>query len=185
MRTLAITQNITLDGVIDMTENWHNVSATVADGADEQVAVLQQQAAASDAFLVGRQTFTDMRGYWPHVEDDQTDNTAHLNQVAKYVVSSTLTDPEWENSTILRGLDEVRKLKDQPGADIVVTGSIQLTHALIEADLVDEYRLFVFPAIVGHGGRLFEGTIDVPSLRLQESRAFPTGVVLNVYEVQR
>ena len=69
--------------------------------------------------------------------------------------------------------------------DIVVTGSIQLTHALIEADLVDEYRLFVFPAIVGHGGRLFEGTIDVPSLRLQESRAFPTGVVLNVYEVQR
>lgn len=184
MRTLAVTQNITLDGVIDMTENWHDVSATVAAGADEQVAALQRQAAAADAFLVGRRTFEDMRGYWPHVEHDETGNTAYLNQVAKYVVSATMTDPQWQHSTILRGLDDVRALKEQPGRDIVVTGSISLTHALIGAGLVDEFRLFVYPAIVGHGGRLFEGTGGVPRLTLTGSTAFANGVVLSTYSTR-
>lgn len=184
-RKLVITQNITLDGVIDMAEGWDNVSARVASGGEEQVAALQRQAAASDALLVGRQTFTDMRGYWPSVEEDETGNTAHLNRVAKYVLSSTLTDPKWENSTIIRELGDVRALKEESGKDIVVTGSIQLTHALIEADLVDEYRLFVFPAIVGHGARLFEGSATLPSLRLLESQSFANGVVLSVYAVQR
>lgn len=184
-RKLAVTQNITLDGVIDMAEGWDNISASVAAGAEDQVAALQQQAAASDALLLGRRTFTDMRGYWPNAEEDETGNTAHLNKTAKYVLSSTLTDPEWANSTIIGGLDDVRALKEQPGKDIVVTGSIQLTHALIEADLVDEYRLFVFPAIVGHGARLFEGSTPLPALRLLESQSFVNGVILSVYAVQR
>ena len=184
MRKLVVTQNITLDGVIDMAEGWDNVSARVAAGAEEQVAALQQQAAASDALLLGRKTFTDMRGYWPDAAEDETGNTAHLNRTAKYVLSSTLTDPEWANSTIIRGLDEVRALKEERGKDIVVTGSIQLTHALIEAGLVDEYRLFVFPAIVGHGARLFEGSTAMPTLRLLESRSFPNGVILSVYTVR-
>ena len=184
-RTLAVTQNITLDGVIDMAEGWDNISATVAAGAEEQVAALQRQAAASDALLVGRKTFTDMRGYWPNAEEDETGNTAHLNGVAKYVLTSTLTDPEWANSTIIRDLDDVRALKEQPGRDIVVTGSIQLTHALINAGLVDEYRLFVFPAIVGHGARLFEGSTSIPTLQLLESKAFANGVVLSIYTTQR
>ena len=185
LRKLAVTQNITLDGVIDMTVDWHNISGAVVAGAEKQVAALQQQAAAADAFLVGRNTFLDMRGYWPSVAGDETGNTDHLNRVAKYVVSSTLTDPEWENSTIIRGLDDVRALKAEPGDDIVVTGSIRLTHALIGAGLVDEYRLFVFPAIVGHGARLFEGSASLPRLRLQSSRSFANGVVLSVYEVER
>ncbi|SDS55138.1 Dihydrofolate reductase [Friedmanniella luteola] len=185
LRKLVVTQNITLDGVIDMAENWDNISARVAAGADEQVAALQEQAAESDALLVGRKTFTDLRGYWPNVEDDETGNTAHLNSVAKYVLSSTLTDPEWENSTIIRGLDDVRALQEESGQDIVVTGSIQLTHALIEAGLVDEYRLFVFPAIVGHGARLFEGSASLPPLQLLQSQSFANGVVLSTYAVQR
>lgn len=185
MRKLVVTQNITLDGVIDMAEGWADISGRVAAGAEEQVAALQQQAAASDALLLGRTTFTDMRGYWPEVEEDETGNTAHLNEVAKYVLSSTLTDPEWENSTVIRGLDDVRALKEEPGADIVVTGSIQLTHALIEAGLVDEFRLFVFPAVVGHGARLFEGSTPLRPLRLLESRSFANGVVLGVYTVER
>ena len=183
-RKLAVTQNITLDGVIDMAEGWDNISASIAAGAEEQVAALQQQAAASDALLLGRRTFTDMRGYWPNAEEDETGNTAHLNKTAKYVLSSTLTDPEWANSTIIGGLDDVRALKEQPGKDIVVTGSIQLTHALIDADLVDEYRLFVFPAIFGHGSRLFEGSGQLPALRLLQSQSFANGVILSVYAVQ-
>lgn len=181
MRTLAVTQNITLDGVIDMAEGWAQISSRVADDAGEQTEALQQQAAASDAFLTGRVTFEQMRSSWPTFDDDETGNTTHLNQVAKYVVSSTMTDPQWRNSTVLRSVDDVVALKQAEGRDIVVTGSIRLTHTLIERDLVDEFRLFVWPAIVGHGARLFEGTATVPALSLVASRAFPTGVVLNVY----
>ncbi len=106
---------------------------------------------------MGRRTFVDLRGYWPKQTDDPTGITDYLNRVQKYVVSSTLTDPEWENSTVLAGdpVKEVRALKQQPGQDIVVTGSITLCHTLIEAGLVDEYRLFVYPVVQGRGRRLF------------------------------
>lgn len=105
----------------------------------------------------------------------------YLNAVDKYVVSSTLDDPGWENSTVLRGpiADEVRALKEAPGRDIVATGSTQLVHALIAAGLVDEYRLFVFPVVVGHGARLFESA-DI-KLALLETRPFVSGAVLLRY----
>ena len=103
--------------------------------------------------MLGRQTFEDFRGYWPQQTDDQTGITEELNQVQKYVVSSTMTDPQWQNSTVLTGdwIAQVRALKQQEGRDIGVTGSITLTHALIESGLVDEYRLFVYPAVQGPG----------------------------------
>lgn len=99
----------------------------------------------------------------------------------KYVVSSTLDDPGWENSTVLRGpvAEEVQALKEAPGRDIVATGSTQLVHALIAAGLVDEYRLFVFPVVVGRGARLFEEA--GVKLKLLETRAFASGAVLLQY----
>jgi dihydrofolate reductase len=105
----------------------------------------------------------------------------YLNAVQKYVVSSTLTEPGWQHSTVLRGelVEEVRALKQRPGLDIVSTGSIQLVHALIAAGLVDEFRLFVFPVVVGRGTRLFESTDT--RLRLVESRPFRSGAVLLRY----
>jgi dihydrofolate reductase len=101
--------------------------------------------------------------------------------VDKYVVSSTLDDPGWENSTVLRGpvVAEVQTLKKEPGRDIVATGSTQLVHALIAAGLVDEYRLFVFPVVVGCGARLFESA-NV-TLKLLETRPFVSGAVLLRY----
>ena len=179
MRTLAITQNITVDGSIEFLGDWF-------DPADQDEQLLEEsrlQTEHSDAMLLGRQTFEDFRGYWPHQTDDPTGITDELNQVHKYVVSATMTDPQWQNSTILSGdwLGHVHDLKDQPGRDIVVTGSIRLCHALIDAGLVDEYRLFVYPVVQGRGRRLFPDGYEIPKLRTVRSKAYRTGVTLLHY----
>ncbi len=181
MRTLAITQNITLDGSIEMLGDWFDPT----DQDPELLRATRLQSEQGDALLLGRQTFEDFRGYWPLQTDDQTGITDELNQVQKYVVSSTLTDPQWQNSTVLAGdwLAQVRALKEQEGRDIGVTGSIKLCHALIESGLVDEYRLFVYPAVQGRGRRLFPDGYVVPKLQLVETRGFTNGVSLLRYAV--
>ena len=103
MRKLVITQNITLDGSIEMLDDWFDPQCQ----DDELLEETHRQDAESDAMLLGRQTFEDFRGYWPNQSDDQTGITDYLNSVAKYVVSTTMTDPEWKNSTVLTG-DPVR-----------------------------------------------------------------------------
>jgi dihydrofolate reductase len=109
---------------------------------------------------------TDLRGYWPQQADDKTGITDYLNDVDKYVVSSTMTDTAWQNSTVLSGdpVENVRALKERTGNDIVLTGSITLTQALIAAGLVDEYRLFVYPVVQGRGRRLFPDGYEIPRL---------------------
>jgi dihydrofolate reductase len=180
MRKLVVTENITVDGVIDMAEGWFDPLAEDVDQSDITAASAEHRNAA-DALLVGRATFEAFREFWPRQTDDPTGVSDYLNAVDKYVVSTTLEDPGWENTTILRGdlLEAVQALKDADGQDIVATGSVQLVHALIAADLVDEYRLFVFPVVVGRGARLFE-TVDRP-LRLLEARPFVSGAVLLRY----
>jgi dihydrofolate reductase len=124
-----------------------------------------------------------MRGYWPQQTDDTTGVSEYLNRVSKYVVSRTLQDPGWEPTTVLRGplTEDVLALKSATGGDIVVTGSMTLVHALIAAGLVDEYRLFVYPVVLGRGVRLFEEGTDVPRLELVEARPFRSGIVLLRY----
>jgi dihydrofolate reductase len=181
---LVVTQNITLDGVIEMIGDWFD-PAGGEDGVDNSdlVAVLRRQMEAEDALLLGRNTFESFRGYWPQQTDDTTGITDHLNEVQKYVVSSTLRDPEWENTTVLRGPleDEVRALKVRPGKEIGITGSVSIVRELIAAGLVDEYRLFVYPVVLGRGERLFANATEVPELRLLEARPFRSGVVLLSY----
>jgi dihydrofolate reductase len=156
-----------------------------ADQDQELLEATRQQSEQGDALLLGRQTFEDFRGYWPQQTDDQTGITEELNQIQKYVVSSTMTDPQWQNSTVLTGdwIAQVQALKDQEGRDIAVTGSITLTHTLIETGLVDEYRLFFYPAVQGRGRRLFPDGYEVPRLRLVEARGFQNGVSLLRYAV--
>ncbi len=180
MRKLVVTENITLDGVIDMAEGWFDPLNEDVDQSDITAANTEHREAA-DALLVGRNTFEIFRGFWPHQTDDPTGVSDYLNAVDKYVVSSTLDDPGWENSTVLDGpvVNEVQALKEAPGRNIVATGSTQLVHTLIAAGLVDEYRLFVFPVVVGHGARLFESA-DI-KLRLLETRPFLSGAVLLRY----
>lgn len=184
MRKLVVTENITLDGVIEATGGWFTPAGGEADVDNSDIeATVRRQTEAEDAVLLGRQTFESFRGYWPLQTDDTTGITAHLNRVAKYVVSSTLADPQWENTTMLRGglTDEVQALKKQPGQEICVTGSITLVHGLIKAGLVDEYRLFLYPVVVGRGRRLFENAANIPALKLIEAEPYRSGVVLLIY----
>jgi dihydrofolate reductase len=179
VRKLVVTENVTLDGVIDASEDWFSP----AGDADDVNEALRRQMDAADAVLLGRVTFEAFRGYWPRQTDDQTGVTDYLNTVEKYVVSSTLADPEWQHSTVLDGDVEwnVRELKRQAGKDIVATGSITLVHELIRLGLVDEYRLFVYPVVLGRGARLFENATGVPKLELVECRRFRSGIVLMIY----
>lgn len=186
MRTLAITQNITLDGRIEMLEDWFDPQGLQGDDA-AMLAENARQSAAADALLVGRQTFTDLRGYWRDLEDDRTGISAYLNGVAKYVVSGSLTDADtdWDGTTVLSGdtVDQVRALKEQDGADIVCTGSITLTHALLGAGLVDEVRLFWFPWVQGRGRTLFPDGSAVQRLALDRVAAYDNGIALTVHRL--
>ena len=184
-RKLVVTENMTVDGVIDAAEGWFS-PADDDDGVDSSdlVTTLREHMKAQDALLLGRVTFELFREYWPKQTEDTTGITEHLNKVQKYVLSSTLEDPQWENSVVVAGdlLGEARALKGEPGGEIGVTGSISVVWELIGAGLVDEYRLFVYPTILGHGRRLFESDEARPNLELVDTKPFRSGVVLLTYQ---
>jgi dihydrofolate reductase len=180
MRKLVITQNITLDGSVEMLDDWFDPQLQDEDLLEES----HRQDSQADALLVGRHTFEDFRGYWPKQTDDPTGVTDYLNRVAKYVVSSTMSDPDWQNSTVLTGdpVERVTELKSEPGKDIVLTGSISLAHALIAGGVVDEYRLFVYPTVQGRGRRLFPDGAAIGKLTLVEPpKSFRSGIALLRY----
>ncbi|QZY29081.1 dihydrofolate reductase family protein [Nocardioides coralli] len=178
MRTLAITQNLTLDGRIEMLGDWFDQQQQGAPDQADMLAEQHRQAAANDALLLGRHTFLAFRGYWRDLTDDSTGIADHLNTIDKYVVSSTLTEPDWSGTTVVAEdpVAAVHRLKQEPGGHIVCTGSIQLTHRLIEAGLVDEYRLFTYPVAQGAGRRLFPEGHSTSGLRVAEATAFGSGV---------
>jgi dihydrofolate reductase len=178
MRKLAVTENITLGGVIDASEGWFVPSGEEEVDQSDLNAALRVQTAAADAVLLGRVTFEEMRGFWPLQTDDQTGVTDYLNNVEKYVVSSTMTEPGWQHSTVE---ESIRELKSREGTDIVVTGNITLVHELIARGLVDEHRLFVYPVVIGGGARLFEDATNVGKLRFVDCRPFSSGIVLTRY----
>lgn len=178
MGKLVITQNITVDGVIEMVSDWFSPGGGSADVLDE----VHRQMRTGSVFLTGRKTFEGMRSYWPKQTNDQTGITAHLNQVQKVVVSKTLKDPQWENTSVFATdvIPQIAALKGTTEGDICVTGSIVLCHQLIVSRIVDEFRLFVFPRTLGHGRRLFPDGFD-QKLQLVDARPFRDGQVLMVY----
>jgi dihydrofolate reductase len=138
----------------------------------------------ADGLLLGRKTYEIFAAHWPRVSGEDDPIAAKLNSVPKYVVSRTLDTVEWNNSTLLQGdiAEEVGKLKDQPGTEIQVTGSGQLIQTLMKHDLVDEYRLWIFPVLLGSGKRLFaDGTIPA-GLKLADTKISTTGVAIHSYE---
>jgi dihydrofolate reductase len=158
------------------------VGAGDTDMSDFEAAIRRQREDA-DALLLGRVTFEELRGYWPLQVDDTTGNAKYLNDVNKYVVTRILNDPEWDRSILLRGplIEDVRRLKAEPGRDTVTTGSITVVHELISAGLVDEYRLFTYTTVLGHGRRLFDRQPRTRDLNLVEARSFRSGIVLLRY----
>jgi dihydrofolate reductase len=137
----------------------------------------------ADAFLLGRKTYQIFAGYWPQVTDPSDPVAAKLNTLPKYVASTTLDAADWHNSSLLGGdvAAEVAKLKERPGRELQVHGSGQLAQALIEHDLVDEYRLLYFPVHLGSGKKLFRDGAPAAALRLLSTTTTGTGVIIATY----
>jgi dihydrofolate reductase len=136
-----------------------------------------------DAFLLGRRTYDIFAAAWPNSTDPDDPVATKLNTLPKYVASTTLKDPEWANTTVLRGdvASAVRELKEREGRELQVHGSGRLVQFLLENDLVDRLNLLVFPVIVGAGRRLFPESGIATGLALDESRTTPSGVTISVY----
>ncbi|HLI41923.1 MAG TPA: dihydrofolate reductase family protein [Streptosporangiaceae bacterium] len=138
----------------------------------------------ADAFLLGRKTYQIFSGYWPHVTDPGNPIAAKLNALPKYVASTTLDSVGWHNSSLLPGdvAAGVARLKEQPGDELQVHGSGGLAQTLIEHDLVDEYRLLLFPVHLGAGKKLFRDGLRAASLRLTSTTTTSAGVIIAVYQ---
>jgi len=178
MRNIVVTEFMSLDGVMEE-PGW-----TFEYWNDEIAKFKGEESTASDALLLGRVTYQGFAAAWPQSNDEGAD---YFNSVRKYVVSETLEEPlEWNNSRLIKDdiVEQITDLKQQDGKDITVHGSAALVQTLMQHDLVDRYRLLVYPLIVGKGKRLFEE--DTPAtLKLLESQSFSSGVVALIYEPER
>jgi dihydrofolate reductase len=183
MGRIVVTEFVSLDGVMEAPggeEFKYPGWSFEFDRGEEGNQFKLDETLESEALLLGRRTYEGFAGAWPSRKGDFADK---FNSMPKYVVSSTLQDPEWNNTTVLKGdaVEEVRKLKEELDGDIYVHGSRQLAQTLIETDLVDELHLMVFPVVLGTGKRLFGETSDKKPLRLVESRTVGDGVAILVY----
>jgi dihydrofolate reductase len=153
---------------------------------DEIAKFKGDESSASDALLLGRVTYEGFAAAWPQRTEDEDPGAPYFNSVRKYVVSTTLDKVEWNNSVLIKGnvVEEITKLKQQDGKDITVHGSGRLIQTLMQHDLVDRYRLLIYPLVLGKGQRLFEeGT--TAKLKLVESQSFSSGVTALVYQPAR
>ena len=185
MGRIVVTEFVSLDGVMEDpggAEDFKYGGWTFEiSRGDEGDKFKLDETMASDALLLGRRTYEGFAAAWPSLEGDFADR---FNSMPKYVVSSTLQDPEWTNSTVLSGdlADEVKRVRDEHDGDVVVHGSAQLVQGLLETDLVDELRLMVFPVVLGDGKRLFGATSDKKPLRLTSTQTVGDGVAILIYE---
>ncbi len=187
MRKLIVTEFVTLDGVMEAPggEPGHLHTGWVMDFiGDEQMKFKLEETLEADVQLIGRVTYESFAGAWPQREGEFADK---MNSMPKYVVTSTLDELEWSNSTLIKGdvAAEVEKLKQEDGGPILVAGSRTLVHFLIGEGLIDEYRLMVFPVVLGSGERLFPDSPDKVPLQLVDTKAFATGVQVNIYHPAR
>jgi dihydrofolate reductase len=183
---IVVTEFVSLDGVMEAPgggEDFKHAGWTFEiERGDEGDKFKLDETLSSEALLLGRVTYEGFAAAWPS-RTDEDGFADKFNSMPKYVVSSTLENPEWNNSTVLRGdvVEEVAKLKEQLNGDIVVHGSAQLVQTLVENDLVDELRLMVFPVVLGTGKRLFGETSHKKPLELAESKTVGDGVAILIY----
>ena len=185
MGRIVVTEFVSLDGVMEAPgggEDFQHGGWTFEiDRGEEGDKFKLDEALEAEALLLGRVTYEGFAAAWPSREGEFADK---FNGMPKYVVSSTLEEAEWNNSTVLKGdvVEEVSKLRQGPDGDIVVHGSGQLVQTLLAHDLVDELRLMVFPVVLGSGKRLFGDTSDKKRLRLADSKTVGDGIAILIYE---
>ena len=178
MRKIIVTEYLTLDGVFEEPGHW-----SFDFWSDEAAKYKYDELFSSDVQLLGRVTYEGFAKAWPTMEGTG-DFGERMNSMPKYVVSTNLKSATWNNTTILSDnvVQEITKLKDQSGQHILVAGSGKLVQTLTQHNLVDEYRLMVYPLILGSGKRLFAEGADALKLQLVETKTFSTGVVVLTYQ---
>jgi dihydrofolate reductase len=188
MGQIVVSEFVSLDGVIEdpAGDEGFTLGGWVGEikGREEADKVKLDEALGTEALLLGRRSYEFFAARWPSRGGELADR---LNSLPKYVVSSTLKHPDWNNSTVLKGdvVNEVSKVKQELNGDIVVYASFQLVHTLIEHDLVDELRLMIYPVVLGAGERLFGETSDKKPMRLVDAQTVGDGVAFLTYEPVR
>ena len=183
MRKVVASEFLTLDGVMGLPERWN-----LAYFNDEMGQVIGEGFANSDAMLMGRVLYEEWAAYWPQQDPEANPFAAQMNGIQKYVISTTLEGPlGWQNSTLIGDdvANEIAKLKQGEGGDIMISGSGALVRSLLHLGLLDELKLMIHPILVGGGKRLFEEGEEQTKLELVDSRAFSTGVLYLTYRPAR
>jgi dihydrofolate reductase len=188
MGRVIVSEFVSLDGVMEAPggEPGYAHSGWTFDFPDSGQYTYKLEVQAAEALLLGRVTYEGFAEAWPG-QTDEAGFADKMNSMPKYVVSSTLDEVTWNNSTLIRGeiAEQVPRLKQQVDGQILVAGSRMLVHGLLEAELVDELRLMVFPVILGSGRRVFPDTPDKMVLELVDTRTYDSGVVVHAYQPRR
>jgi dihydrofolate reductase len=181
MRKIIVSEGISLDGVFDAQTmgQW-----AVPYYSEEREEFVRAAILSADTLLLGRVTYDLQAWYWPNQKADKYGIANHKNSMVKYVVTSTPLQAQWNNSNVIQdnALEEIAKLKQQPGQDILIEGSGTLVESLARAGLIDEYRILLHPSIAGSGKRFFKGGINLTLLKLVENKTLSQGVVALRYE---
>lgn len=181
MRKLIVSVWITLDGVFDADtmDQWFS-----RYHSDERGNYIDDSISGSGALLIGRTTYEMLAGYWPYQKNDDNGPASSVNRMPKYVVSSSLKEANWNNSTIIKDnlIEEIIKLKQQPGHDILIPGSATLVQLLLHTDLIDEYQFLVHPMIMGSGKCFCKDGLSMTKLKLVKTKIFSQGVILLCYQ---
>lgn len=182
MAEIIVSEYITLDGVVEAPERWYYQY----DNPDIEEHT-RQQALNNDAILLGRVTYQAFSSFWPTMTNNEFGIADKFNNSPKYVVSTSLETADWNNSTLIKEnvIEEITRLKQQLGGNISITGSITLTHSLLQAGLVDEFQLLLYPVVVGSGKHLFQAGIDLTALKLVDTKTFSSGVIALTYRTAR
>jgi dihydrofolate reductase len=192
MATITVTTFLSLDGVMqapgapdeDRSGGFEHGGWLVPYVSDDMGKYVAEWFSQADGFLLGRRTYEIFSAYWPRVTDPKDPVATALNRLPKHVVSTTLDTVEWHNSRLIKDhvVEQIAALKRQPGRELQVHGSGGLVRTLMEYDLVDEYRLWIYPVVLGSGDQLFHKGQSPRALKLVDSRQTSTGVAIHVYQ---
>ena len=194
MRSVVVVEYVSLDGVIQAPghpgedpEGWFEHGGWTGPFMDDHRRYMREAFRAAGAVVLGRVTYQIFAAYWPTVTDEEDEIARALNSLPKYVASATLNEAEWDGTTVIKSdvAEEVARLKEQPGRDILVVGSSGLAQTLMHHDLVDEYQLWLHPVVLGSGKRLFREGAPTTTLRLADSKTASSGLVILTYEPDR
>lgn len=192
MRKIVVSEFVTLDGIMQDPGGVGEI-----EGGGWNIPYMQEdfghykfdELSASDALLLGRVTYEGFAAAWPEASHTETEGefAVMMNSYPKYVVSTTLDTAEWNNSHIIKTnvMEEISKLKQQPGKDILVSGSSKLVQTLMPHDLIDEYHLQIHPIVLGHGEWFFKDGSELQKLKLVDSKVTGMGVMILTYQLDR